>query len=90
MDDSIPEISLDRYWRWVALPLFFFVMSFGIFVLFRVGGAQMAGTATVLSTIASLKERPTFFRERKIHAKLVAAEVSGPTPSAPPAAAKAP
>lgn len=89
MDDAVPEISLDRYWRWVGLPLFVVVMSFGIFVLFQVGGAQMAGTATVLSTIASLKERPTFFRERKIHAKLVAAEVSGPVPAVA-AVAKAP
>ena len=74
--DGNPTISLSRFWNYVALPLFAFVMAFGVFVLFNVGGSQLMGTQTVLSTIARLKENPVAFREREVRARRNAPTVS--------------
>ena len=81
--DGTFVVSLDKYWMYVALPLFIYIMSFGIFVLFRVGGSQTADSPTVLSTIASLKDRPVFFRERQIRARKLPAPISAPVAAAP-------
>ncbi len=80
--EDLPVVSLDMYWSTIALPLFVSVMAFGLFVLFRVSGSQLAGTPTVLSTLATLKSRPMFFRERGARATSAAAAAA--KPSAPP------
>jgi hypothetical protein len=73
-------VSLDTYWTTIALPLFVSVMGFGLFVLFKLSGSQIAGTPSVLSTLATLKNKPMFFRERGSRATSAHA-----APSAPPA-----
>jgi hypothetical protein len=80
--DGTFVVSLDKYWMYVALPLFIYVMGFGIFVLFRIGGSQTAESPTVLSTIASLKDRPLFFRERQIRARKLPSPIGASAGSA--------
>ena len=87
--DGTFVVSLDKYWMNVALPLFIYVMGFGIFVLFRIGGSQTADSPTVLSTIAALKDRPIFFRERQIRARKLPSTVSTSGPSVKAASAAA-
>lgn len=57
-------VSMDQFWTRVALPFFLFTMGFGLYVLFRIGATQTASTSTVLSTIAALRTRPVFVRDR--------------------------
>lgn len=40
-------VSMDRFWNIIAIPYFFIVMAFGIFVLFRVGNVQLVSTKTI-------------------------------------------
>ena len=49
---------MEIYWNVIALPLFMIVLLFGLFILFRMSGAQRATTSSVLAAVAALRKGP--------------------------------
>lgn len=47
-------VGMDRYWNYIATPLFFIVITFGIFALFNTSETQMIGTSALASVIQNL------------------------------------
>jgi hypothetical protein len=56
--DRVSAVSLDRYWNLIGVPLFFVVLTFGIFVLYKIGPLQSAGQTILPALIASWKRVP--------------------------------
>jgi hypothetical protein len=47
---------MDDYWNYIATPLFFVVLLFGIFVLFRVSKTQLITAPPIADMINSLRK----------------------------------
>lgn len=45
------SVGMDRYWNYVATPLFFVVISFGVFSLFSVNKIQLASSSEIQNAI---------------------------------------
>lgn len=56
--DRTSAVSLDRYWNFIGVPLFFIVLSFGVYVLYKIGPLQSAGQSILPALIASWKRVP--------------------------------
>ena len=86
-------VGMDRYWNYIATPLFFTVISFGVFALFTAKDIQIIDDATMRSTVNEFKQAFASDSEDakpapgKPLAKPVAAE-KPVAPVAPMAAAK--
>lgn len=63
--ESCPTVSMDRYWNYVATPLFFFIILFGVYVLFNLSAPQLATTA-VLNKFARAVSEPIFKAESEL------------------------
>lgn len=50
------ELCMDDYWNYIATPLFFIVLIFGGFVLFRVSKTQTSGAAPIADMIKGLRK----------------------------------
>jgi hypothetical protein len=55
-----PSINMERYWNLVATPLLVVVISFGLFVLFKISSFQTTATTTIFNRIAELRGNPMF------------------------------
>jgi hypothetical protein len=49
-------VGMDRYWNYIATPLFFTVISFGVFALFTAKDIQVIDDATMRSTVNEFKQ----------------------------------
>jgi hypothetical protein len=58
-DYDYSTVSLDRYWSYVGIPYFLFIIGFGLFVLFKVTGTgTSAGPFQIKAVIADILGRP--------------------------------
>jgi hypothetical protein len=58
-DYDYSTVSLDRYWSWVGIPYFLFVIGFGLFVLFKVTGTgTYAGPSQIKAVISDILGHP--------------------------------
>lgn len=58
-DYDYSTVSLDRYWSWVGIPYFIFVIGFGLFVLFKVTGTgTYAGPSQIKAVISDILGHP--------------------------------
>jgi hypothetical protein len=83
--DRVSAVSLDRYWNLIGVPLFFVVLTFGIFVLYKIGPLQSAGQTILPALIASWKRVP-----RTLPAAAPTKPAAAPVAAAAAAAPKAP
>jgi hypothetical protein len=51
---------MEPYWNLVATPFLLFVVSFGLFVLFKISSFQTTATTTIFNRIAELRTNPMF------------------------------
>ena len=49
-------VGMDRYWNYIVTPLFFTVISFGVFALFTAKDIQIIDDATMRSTVKEFKQ----------------------------------
>ena len=49
-------VSMTKYWSYVATPLFFGVISFGLFTLFTADDIQLVGKNQVRSAVSNINE----------------------------------
>jgi len=49
-------VSMNRYWSYIATPLFFAVISFGVYTLFTVKDIQVVGKNDISKTVQLIKE----------------------------------
>jgi hypothetical protein len=49
-------VGMDRYWNYIATPLFFTVISFGIFALFTAKDIQIINDSTMRKTVNEFKD----------------------------------
>ncbi len=47
-------VSMTKYWSYVATPLFFGVISFGLFTLFTADDIQLVGKSQVRSAVSNI------------------------------------
>lgn len=47
-------VSMTKYWSYVATPLFFGVISFGLFTLFTADDIQLVGKNQVRSAVSNI------------------------------------
>ena len=47
-------VGMTKYWSYVATPLFFGVISFGLFTLFTADDIQLVGKNQVRSTVSNI------------------------------------
>jgi hypothetical protein len=47
------SVGMDRYWNYVATPLFFIVIAFGMFALFTASDIQTIDTDSLKTVIAA-------------------------------------
>jgi len=52
-------VGMTKYWSYVATPLFFGVISFGLFTLFTADDIQLVGKNQVRSAVSSISEKGT-------------------------------
>ena len=78
-------VSMTKYWSYVATPLFFGVISFGLFTLFTADDIQLVGKNQVRSAVSNIggKDNATALNR-------VAAPPEPGTPSIQPPATPAP
>jgi len=50
------SVSMDRYWGYIATPLFFIVIGFGTYTLFVTQDIQMVDKDTITSTVNEIKQ----------------------------------
>ena len=50
-------VSMTKYWSYVATPLFFGVISFGLFTLFTADDIQLVGKNQVRSAVSNINEK---------------------------------
>ena len=48
------NVSMDRYWSYVATPLFFVTIGFGLFTLFTTQDIQLVPTKVISSTVNNI------------------------------------
>jgi hypothetical protein len=46
---------MDRYWSYIATPLFFATIGFGIFTLFVTQDVQVVGTKQISNTVGMIR-----------------------------------
>ena len=83
---SCGTVSMDRYWSYVATPLFFSVIGFGTYVLFQTQDIQFVDKHTVREAVKDI--RAAIVAQRPI-AVAAPASPRGPPPGPPPASARA-
>lgn len=71
-------VGMDRYWNYIATPLFFTVISFGVFALFTAKDIQVIDEDTMRNTVNEFKQA---FKASSAAPASVA--VAKPTPRAP-------
>lgn len=49
-------VSMNRYWSYIATPLFFAVISFGVYTLFTVKDIQVVGKDDISKTVQMIKD----------------------------------
>jgi len=49
-------VSMNRYWSYIATPLFFAVISFGVYTLFTVKDIQVVGKDDISKAVQLIKE----------------------------------
>jgi hypothetical protein len=47
------SVGMDRYWNYIATPLFFIVIAFGMFALFTASDIQTIDTDSLKSVVAA-------------------------------------
>jgi hypothetical protein len=50
-------VSMTKYWSYVATPLFFGVISFGLFTLFTADDIQLVGKNQVRGAVSNITEK---------------------------------
>jgi len=50
------SVGMDRYWNYVATPLFFIVISFGLFALFSASDIQMIDSDSLKTVMAKFNK----------------------------------
>jgi hypothetical protein len=70
---------MDRYWSYVATPLFFSVIGFGTYVLFQTQDIQFLDKRDIRDAVKDI--RTAIVAQRPI----AVASPGGPSPSRPPA-----
>lgn len=73
-------VSMTKYWSYVATPLFFGVISFGLFTLFTADDIQLVGKNQVRSAVSNITEK-----DKGTALNRVAAPREPGTPSTQPA-----
>ena len=48
------NVSMDRYWSYVATPLFFVTIGFGLYTLFNTQDIHLVPTKSISSTVAAI------------------------------------
>jgi len=48
-------VSMDRYWSYIATPLFFIVIGFGVFTLFKAQDIQVVSTREISNTVGMIR-----------------------------------
>jgi len=83
MDSGCGSVSMDPYWNYVGTPLFFVVLTFGVYVLFALSNVQLISTSALYDKVRAIGKR---------HSAAVAptAPLAPAAPAATPAAAKNP
>ncbi len=71
-------VGMTKYWSYVATPLFFGVISFGLFTLFTADDIQLVGKNQVRSAVSSISEKGTPTALNRVAA--AAAPVAAATP----------
>ena len=53
------SVGMNKYWNYVATPLFFTVISFGMYTLFTVDNIQIVGKDHIRRAVSYIKESAT-------------------------------
>jgi hypothetical protein len=86
-------VGMNKYWNYVATPLLFTVISFGMYTLFTVDNIQIVGKDHIRRAVSYIKESATPAKSTSGASPLntVAAPAAPAAPrSASPPAARAP
>ena len=54
--NSCGSVSMDRYWSYVATPLFYTAIGFGVFTLFVTQDVQIASTKDISKQVDSIRD----------------------------------
>ncbi len=71
-------VSMDAYWNQVATPLFFIVLLFGIFVLFKVSPTQVVGSGSIAGMINVFRKGTMTYAKKPVAAATAAAPAAAP------------
>ena len=54
--NSCGSVSMDRYWSYVATPLFYTVIGFGVYTLFVTQDIQVSSTKDISKAVESIRD----------------------------------
>ena len=88
------SVGMNKYWNYVATPLFFTVISFGMYTLFTVDNIQIVGKDHIRRAVSYIKESATATNSTSgaspLNTVAAPAAPASPRPASPPASPRPP